>query len=108
MVSNKFTIPLSGTVSERVLEDEERPWRIVVRLARESVRRMELARFYLQPRRDPHGPTLALFVASLPPGLSERNYENILVEFLGAGMHRSQHSVRVILPGQEKNQSFNK
>ncbi|XP_053605652.1 diacylglycerol kinase theta isoform X3 [Plodia interpunctella] len=73
-----------GAVSERVLEEEERPWRIVVRLARESVRRMELARFYLQPRRDPHGPTLALFVASLPPGLSERNYENILVEFLGA------------------------
>ncbi|XP_028026114.1 diacylglycerol kinase theta isoform X3 [Bombyx mandarina] len=70
-------------LSERVLEEEERPWRIVVRLARESVRRMELARFYLQPRRDPHGPTLALFVASLPPGLSERNYENILVEFLG-------------------------
>lgn len=68
-----------------MLEDEERPWRIVVRLARESVRRMELARFYLQPRRDPHGPTLALYVASLPPGLSERNYENILVEFLGAG-----------------------
>lgn len=75
------------TVSERVLEEEERPWRIVVRLARESVRRMELARFYLQPRRDPHGPTLALFVASLPPGLSERNYENILVEFLGTGKH---------------------
>uniref|UniRef100_A0A2A4JB73 Diacylglycerol kinase n=1 Tax=Heliothis virescens TaxID=7102 RepID=A0A2A4JB73_HELVI len=77
-------ILLDRGVSERVLEEEERPWRIVVRLARESVRRMELARFYLQPRRDPHGPTLALFVASLPPGLSERNYENILVEFLGA------------------------
>ncbi|XP_075976458.1 diacylglycerol kinase theta isoform X2 [Anticarsia gemmatalis] len=76
-------ILLDRGVSERVLEEEERPWRIVVRLARESVRRMELARFYLQPRRDPHGPTLALFVASLPPGLSERNYENILVEFLG-------------------------
>lgn len=74
-----------STVSERVLEEEERPWRILVRLARESVRRMELARFYLQARRDPHGPTLALFVGSLPPGLSERNYENILVEFLGAG-----------------------
>lgn len=74
-------------MSERVLEEDERPWRIVVRLARESVRRMELARFYLQPRRDPHGPTLALFVASLPPGLSERNYENILVEFLGAGQY---------------------
>lgn len=72
-------------VSERVLSEDERPWRIVVRLAKESVRRMELARFYLQPKRDPHGPTLALFVASLPPGLSERNYENILVEFLGAG-----------------------
>ncbi|XP_050563093.1 diacylglycerol kinase theta isoform X3 [Spodoptera frugiperda] len=77
-------ILLDRGVSERVLEEDERPWRIVVRLARESVRRMELARFYLQPRRDPHGPTLALFVASLPPGLSERNYENILVEFLGA------------------------
>ncbi|XP_063387709.1 diacylglycerol kinase theta isoform X2 [Cydia fagiglandana] len=77
-------ILLDRGVSERVLEEEERPWRIVVRLARESVRRMELARFYLQPRRDPHGPTLALFVASLPPGLSERNYENILVEILGA------------------------
>lgn len=72
-------------MSDRVLEEDERPWRIVVRLARESVRRMELARFYLQPRRDPHGPTLALFVAMLPPGLSERNYENILVEFLGTG-----------------------
>ncbi|CAG9580086.1 unnamed protein product [Danaus chrysippus] len=77
-------ILLDRGVSERVLEESERPWRIVVRLARESVRRMELARFYLQPRADPHGPTLALFVASLPPGLSERNYENILVEFLGA------------------------
>lgn len=80
---------LGAAVSERVLEEEERPWRILVRLARDSVRRMELARFYLQPRRDPHGPTLALFVASLPPGLSERNYENILVEFLGAGQSRS-------------------
>lgn len=80
-------ILLDRGVSERVLEEEERPWRIVVRLARDSVRRMELARFYLQPRRDPHGPTLALFVASLPPGLSERNYENILVEFLGAGQY---------------------
>ncbi|XP_049693254.1 diacylglycerol kinase theta isoform X4 [Helicoverpa armigera] len=81
---SEILLDRGGPVSERVLEEEERPWRIVVRLARESVRRMELARFYLQPRRDPHGPTLALFVASLPPGLSERNYENILVEFLGA------------------------
>ncbi|XP_038220882.1 diacylglycerol kinase theta [Zerene cesonia] len=77
-------ILLDRGVSERVLEEDERPWRILVRLARDSVRRMELARFYLQPRRDPHGPTLALFVASLPAGLSERNYETILVEFLGA------------------------
>ncbi|XP_041968678.1 diacylglycerol kinase theta isoform X3 [Aricia agestis] len=75
-----------GAVTERVLEESERPWRIVVRLARESVRRMELARFYLQPRRDPHGPTLALFVASLPPGLSERNYEHMLVQVLGNDM----------------------
>lgn len=72
-------------MSERVLEEEERPWRIIVRLARESVRRMELARFYLQPRRDPHGPTLALFVASLPASLNQRQYEQILVNLLGEG-----------------------
>lgn len=52
-------------------------------LGKDSIRQMELMRFYLQLKQDPHGPNLALFVGNLPPNLSERNYENILTEFLG-------------------------
>lgn len=48
---------------------------------------MELMRFYLQLKQDPHGPNLALFVGNLPPNLSERSYENMLTEFLGKGEH---------------------
>lgn len=48
---------------------------------------MELMRFYLQLKQDPHGPNLALFVGNLPPNLSERNYENMLTDFLGKGLY---------------------
>ncbi|GFG39879.1 hypothetical protein Cfor_03864 [Coptotermes formosanus] len=44
---------------------------------------MELMRFYLQLKQDPHGPNLALFVGNLPPNLSQRKYENMLTDFLG-------------------------
>ncbi|KAJ8672787.1 hypothetical protein QAD02_004047 [Eretmocerus hayati] len=72
-----------GAVTERVLEPDEKPLEIVKLLAKESIRQMELMRFYLQLKQDPHGPNLALFVGNLPPNLSERNYENLLMEFLG-------------------------
>lgn len=85
----KFYIIFS--VSERVLSWTERPWEIVKSLAKDSIRQMELMRFYLQLKQDPHGPNLALFVANLPPGLSERNYENILTEYLGKGNHLVPH-----------------
>lgn len=58
-------------------------------LGKDSIRQMELMRFYLQLKQDPHGPNLALFVGNLPPNLSERNYENMLTEFLGKGKFRS-------------------
>ncbi|XP_017770356.1 PREDICTED: diacylglycerol kinase theta isoform X2 [Nicrophorus vespilloides] len=74
---------LDRGVTERVLSWNERPWEIMKQLGRDSIRQMELMRFYLQLKQDPHGPNLALFVGNLPPNLSERNYENILTEFLG-------------------------
>ncbi|XP_077284863.1 diacylglycerol kinase theta isoform X2 [Arctopsyche grandis] len=74
---------LDRGVTERVLSPDERPWEIVKRLGRESIRQAELMRFCVQPAKDPHGPRLALFVGNLPPGLSERNYDNMLMEFLG-------------------------
>lgn len=54
-------------------------------LGKDSIRQMELMRFYLQLKQDPHGPNVALFVGNLPPNLSERNYETILNEYLGKG-----------------------
>ncbi|XP_072765848.1 diacylglycerol kinase theta isoform X5 [Anoplolepis gracilipes] len=76
-------ILLDRGVTERVLSWDERPWDIVKKLGKDSIRQMELMRFYLQLKQDPHGPNLALFVGNLPPNQSERNYENILIELLG-------------------------
>ncbi|XP_045468937.1 diacylglycerol kinase theta isoform X2 [Harmonia axyridis] len=73
---------LDRGVTERVLSSNERPWEIMKQLGKDSIRQMELMRFYLQLKQDPHGPNLALFVGNLPPSLSERNYENILTGYL--------------------------
>lgn len=72
-------------VTERVLSWNERPWEIMKNLGRDSIRQMELMRFYLQLKQDPHGPNVALFLGNLPPNLSERTYENILIDLLGRG-----------------------
>lgn len=69
---------------------DEKPWDIVKRLGRESIRQAELMRFCVQPAKDPHGPRLALFVGNLTSNLSERNYENILMEFIGKGTNCKQ------------------
>ncbi|TGZ53488.1 Diacylglycerol kinase [Temnothorax longispinosus] len=76
-------ILLDRGVTERVCSWDERPWDIVKKLGKDSIRQMELMRFYLQLKQDPHGPNLALFVGNLPQNLSERSYENMLTEFLG-------------------------
>ncbi|CAH1127087.1 unnamed protein product [Ceutorhynchus assimilis] len=74
---------LDRGVTERVLSWNERPWEIMKNLGRDSIRQMELMRFYIQLKQDPHGPNVALFLGNLPPNLSERNYENILIDLLG-------------------------
>ncbi|KAJ8971365.1 hypothetical protein NQ317_016560 [Molorchus minor] len=74
---------LDRGVTERVLSWNERPWEIVKQLGKDSVRQMELMRFYLQLKQDPHGPNIALFVGNLPPNLSERNYEKYSHRFFG-------------------------
>ncbi|CAH1406535.1 unnamed protein product [Nezara viridula] len=76
-------ILLDRGVTERVLGREEKPWDIMKALSKDSIRQMELMRFYLQMKEDPHGPNLALFVGNLPPSLSQKTYETILIDFLG-------------------------
>lgn len=72
-----------GAVTDRPMEGSEKPWEIVKEVGRESLRQMERMRFYIQPKQDPHGPNIALFVGNLPSNLSERNYENLLTDRLG-------------------------
>ncbi|TGZ75584.1 hypothetical protein CRM22_000288, partial [Opisthorchis felineus] len=62
----------------------ERIWALLERVRRESVRACRLTRFYLQPVEDLTGPGVALFVGNLKKGLSQRLYERILLERLGA------------------------
>ncbi|XP_076649821.1 diacylglycerol kinase theta isoform X10 [Halictus rubicundus] len=76
-------ILLDRGVTERVLSREEKPWEIVKQLGKDSIRQMELMRFYLQLKEDPHGPNLVLYVGNLPLNLPERIYENILTELVG-------------------------
>ncbi|XP_045120127.1 diacylglycerol kinase theta-like isoform X2 [Portunus trituberculatus] len=76
-------VMLDKGVSERVMENSERPWELMKAVARESVRQMEMMRFYLQLAKDPHGSNIALFVGNLPPNLSQRQYDNILTDILG-------------------------
>ncbi|XP_067619813.1 diacylglycerol kinase theta isoform X7 [Eurosta solidaginis] len=73
---------LDRGVTERILSWNERPWDIMKQLGKDSIRQMELMRFYMQHKQDPHGPNIALFVGNLPPGLSQRNYEQILNKYM--------------------------
>jgi len=72
-------------VTERVLDFDEKPLNIIKNIGQESLRQMELMRFYLQLKQDPHGPNIALYIGNLPKNLSQRTYENILMTFLGEG-----------------------
>lgn len=65
------------------MEGTEKPWEILKEVGKESIRQMERMRFYIQPKQDPHGPNIALFVGNLPSNLSQRNYENLLTDRLG-------------------------
>ncbi|XP_040569190.1 diacylglycerol kinase theta isoform X2 [Lepeophtheirus salmonis] len=75
----------AGRVTETVLSSDDIPWEVLKRRGHEAVRLMELTRFYLEMRKDPHGPDVALFVGNLPANLSHKQYETILLEFLDDG-----------------------
>lgn len=49
----------------------------------ESIRQKENTRFYLQQVDEVYCSSVAIFVGNLPPNLSQRLYEKILVELLG-------------------------
>ena len=44
-----------------------------------------MTRFYLKETADPHGPHIALYVGNLLTGLSQRQYEKILIDIVGKG-----------------------
>lgn len=71
---------LDRGVNERILSWNERPWEIMKQLSKDSIRQMELMRFYLQHKQDPHGPNIALFIGNLPLALSQRHYETIITK----------------------------
>ncbi|XP_047740876.1 diacylglycerol kinase theta [Hyalella azteca] len=73
---------LDKGVSERHMDPGEQPWELLKAVGRDSIRQMEMTRFYLQQKKDPHGSSVALFVGNLPPNLSQRQYEIILMDFL--------------------------
>lgn len=73
---------LDRGVSERILTFEEHPWQIMKQLGKDSIRQMELMRFYLQHKQDPHGPNIALYIGNLPQALSQRNYEQIITKHI--------------------------
>lgn len=54
----------------------------------ESLRQNRMTRFYLQQKEDPHGPAVSLYVGNLPSGLSQRQYEKILIDIVGKGGFR--------------------
>ena len=60
------------------------------RRGHESVRLMELTRFYIELVKDPHGPDVAVFIGNLPPNLSQKQYENILVELLEESTYKGR------------------
>jgi len=75
----------AGRVTETILSQEDMPWEVLKRRGHESVRLMELTRFYLELHKDPHGPEVAMFIGNLPANLSQKQYETLLMEFLDEG-----------------------
>lgn len=72
-------------MTESVLGKDDIPWEVLKRRGHESLRLMELTRFYLELKKDPHGPDVALFIGNMPPNLSQKQYETILCGFLDEG-----------------------
>ena len=86
-----------STVTETVLALDDIPWEVLKRRGHESVRLMELTRFYIELVKDPHGPDVALFIGNLPANLSQKQYENILVELLEESTYKGRLESALVL-----------
>lgn len=77
------TVLLNEGRTNRKLGADEKPFLLMQQIRKESLRVGRMTRFYLQLKEDPHGPSIALFVANLPTGLPQRQYEKILLDVIG-------------------------
>ena len=93
---------LSITVTETILSQEDMPWEVLKRRGHESVRLMELTRFYLELHKDPHGPEVAMFIGNLPANLSQKQYETLLMEFSLTISPRTLEEPTTVLCGGEQ------
>ena len=50
----------------------------------DSLRQNRMTRFVIQPKEDPHG-HITMFIGNLKPGLSQRQYEKVLIDIIGRG-----------------------
>ncbi|XP_070208433.1 diacylglycerol kinase theta-like isoform X1 [Littorina saxatilis] len=74
---------LDKGVTERRVERTDKPWQVMQQSRKESLRQNRMTRFYLQQKEDPHGPSISLLIGNLPTGLSQRQYEKILLDIIG-------------------------
>lgn len=82
---NKYAlveVSLEKGVAERTANPQENMLQLVRNLRKDSLRRFHVVRFYIQEKEDPHDH--AVFVGNLPPSLSQKTYERILLKLLGA------------------------
>ena len=89
-------------MTETVLAFDDIPWEVLKRRGHESVRLMELTRFYIELVKDPHGPDVALFIGNLPANLSQKQYENILVELLEESTYKGRFERTLMLASVTK------
>ncbi|KAK4473941.1 hypothetical protein MN116_003263 [Schistosoma mekongi] len=78
------SVCVDRTVSEQLLNKDDRPMLILDQLREESARISQFTRFELRFVADPPiGPGVSLFVGNLKENLSQRLYERVLLEKLG-------------------------
>ncbi|KAL3117994.1 hypothetical protein niasHT_005237 [Heterodera trifolii] len=88
---NLIEVSLEKGVGERTVNPQEEMLQLVRNLRKDSLRRYHVLRFYIQEKEDPHDH--AVFVANLPPSLSQRQYERILLKLLS--VHQEKPSSEI-------------
>ncbi|CAH8476706.1 hypothetical protein MS3_00001785 [Schistosoma haematobium] len=78
------SVCVDRTVSEQLLNKDDRPMLLLDQLREESARISQFTRFELRFVEDPPiGPSVSLFVGNLKENLSQRLYERVLLDKLG-------------------------